>query len=160
MRVISRAMIKLILKGLLFGIGFIISIAIALLIANKYFEGDIAERNKQLREFRALSDHDKIRGAEKIFIISYEDSSTKKRTASIKKILTKNKNAVRNFREGESYPKSDYYPLSDLENRSATVLVFISEKDGAPAATWHVYNDVIPGLGNMPLELFIETFNE
>lgn len=129
-------------------------------IANKYFEGYIAERNKHLSEFRSLTDLDKIRRSEKIFIISYENSNNKKRIASIEKILMKDGSSAGKYNEGEAYPKSDYYPLSDLENRSATVLVFISEDDDYPAATWHVYNDVIPGLGNMPIGLITKTFNE
>jgi hypothetical protein len=153
-------MIKLLFKGLLFGAGFIISIVIALFVTNKYFEKDIEERNKQLSSFRELTVNQRINTSEKLFVINYQQSDTKKRIASIAKILIKNEDATREYSEGDLFSQSDYYPLSDLENRSATVLLFINDDDDHPAATWHVYNDVIPALGNMPLELMIKEFYE
>ncbi|BBB26338.1 hypothetical protein [Amphritea japonica] len=152
-------MIKTLLKGLIFGIGFITAIFIAGYVGLNYFSNDLADINKKLEIWNSLTEEGKIKASSAIIVVRFSEGEDNVRLASISNIYTKPSSASTDLKVGQLYPKANYYPLSNDENRSASILLFMSDTD-SPTTTWHAYNEIIPAVGNMPVELLIKKFKE
>jgi|TARA_R110001592_G_scaffold286573_1_gene555179 hypothetical protein len=154
-------MIKTFIKGLIFGTGFILAVGGVGYISFKYHEGSVAREvdtiNKRLKLWSALSIEEQISTAESVLIVRFSDGEDNLKLATVSALYSKNSLADTGFKQGELYPKGNYYPLSERENRSATIFLYIDGMD-SPVSTWHAYNDNIPAAGNMPIELMIKKF--
>ena len=127
-------------------------------IALRYYDNkltkEVIETNKKLEVWKELSDEEKISAAEKIIIVSFSNGENNLKVATISKVYSKKAALDHELKEGNPYPPGDYYPLSEHENRSATIFLFMDYRD-MPTTTWHVYDNKIPAVGNMPIEQLI-----
>jgi len=152
-------MIKVFLKGIIFGIGFLISITVAGYIYINYSDSELAKRNEKLEAWHSLTEEEKIKTAQRIVIVKFSEGKDNVRLASVSAVYTKDPSDETDLEIGQPYPKANYYPLSDLENRSSSIFLFIDDSS-SPASTWHAYDQTIPAVGNMRVELLVEKFHE
>lgn len=152
-------MFKTFMKGVAFGIGFIVAIGFVGYIAYNYYDSamkrEIVQINEKHEFWKELTPEEKIITAAKIVIVRFSNGEDNLKVASISNVYSKQIESDVAFEVGDLYPKGNYYPLSEHENRSATIFLFMAGMS-RPSSTWHAYDEKIPAAGNMPIELLVK----
>lgn len=156
-------MIKVFIKGLVFGSGFTIALIVIGFVATKYFESritsDINALNAESNSWDSLSDEQKFLQATAIAIVRYSDGEEGVRIGSITEIHKSDPNIDIAYEIGQLYPDTNYYPKYKHDNRTGAILL-IRGSSARNSGTWFLYDDRVAALGDMPLELLIKKFKQ
>ena len=155
-------------KGLLFGLGLSVSLAVAYgvyRVASGFTLNptpvasvtpsqalDI-ERNEM--DFSDLSVEERIARSSVIILARFEDAEDGRRKAVISEVLKKDDGVVFPFGVGDEYHRASIYPKSGVDYGTG-VVVFLTGADASFTSSVSVHTDRVFGLGDMPLELLRE----
>jgi hypothetical protein len=181
-------MLKKFTEGLVFGGGFAISWMalwyIAAYLITPMFSPQIEEAvNKRLSEtganiqpsnrpssesfrepaipFHELALEEKIKKSSVIALVEFEASPDGKMKAIIKEFLKKESGVAINYKLGDEYPNSSYYPREennsgrkDLSKYGHGAVIFFTGSPASMKFSTSYLGDRIGGLGDIPVELF------
>ena len=149
------------IKGFVFGTGFCCALLLFGLVVKLYLGSavptDAIELNNARVEWRQLSDSEKLDRATEMLVVRYKDGADQVKLAFIDKIYCKNPGCDSSFSEGASLPDQDFYPRSGVSVQEAVILL-LQGPSQQPMSTWYVYENSVPALGGMPLDVLVKKF--
>ena len=177
-------MVKKFLDGLAFGAGFGISIVAIWVFASWVGSqlvsppviSDTASPSAELRDqdggtavedspfaiaerTSSLSPEERIAEANEIALVKYEESDDGLMRSIISEILKKDPDTELGLDVGEEFFRMSFYPEPN-ERRADAEILFLADPSGKSWSSMPIYGTRIPGLGNMPLDLFREKIEE
>jgi hypothetical protein len=152
-------MIKQLLKGILFGVGFSVALIAAMEIYSKISPPDYQRDHSSTiglsNEWNSYSHDEQIKKSTAIAVARYTESNDGSYVATISEIYKDNESVMLNIKIGDSYESLRFYPRKDNRLRSG-VLIFFTGSPAIERATLYLYDDRIIGYGDMPLATAIE----
>ncbi|WP_415884490.1 hypothetical protein [Neptuniibacter sp. QD34_54] len=156
-------MIKVLVKGFFFGIGFSIAVAICGFIGFKYFENqNVSGKDytvSDLRKWNKLSPEEQMNTASAIALISYSAGENSKQVASISKLYKQSSNIQVHYDEGDLYPKADITLEENMTVPEGAIVLFM----GSPAngvSTSFIYNNRIRSLGDISVTEYLAEYEK
>lgn len=161
-------MIKKLLQGFVFGIGFMVAVLLIISLVNlsgisftnesKAVNSGASEAYKDKADWRELNLTDKIEKTSGLALLRFNERENKHMAAYVEKVFTNDKSVKLPIVVGQRIEKSDYYAHEvHLNNRNGVLFIYSGnppkKMEGA-----YLYNDRLVGLQDMPLNLFIEKF--
>lgn len=152
---------QLFIKGFVFGSGFCCAVLVFVFVVKILFENsssaEFVEFNNDRLEWNNLSDTDKLKRSTDMLVVRYKDGVDSIKLAYVDKIYCKETNCDSEFSEGEILPNQDFYPKSDHSIQDAVILLLKSPRQ-LPMSKWFVYDNRVPTLGNMPINVLVKKF--
>ncbi len=154
-------MIKLFIKGIVFGSGFSIALLafgfITYTILNNQELEDTTYTGAELDAWNKMGEMEKVREAKAIAIINYKQISENHHLAYISEIYKK-PNVETGLSVGDPLPTADSY-ASKGSVPSGAIAFFIGNPASVSSVTM-LYDDLAKGFGDMPAKAIIEIFNQ
>lgn len=157
-------MLKLFFRGLVFGGGLCVSALIFFFAINYYLkhynnptQGLEANQVQLEARWHELNQEQQIATANALLVIRYREGSDGERLAYVDEVYLRDAGVSIKYKKGDLYPRMNYYPKNKYTQRSGSVVFF----SGSPSTYRHglyLYEDRLPGYGDMPLHLLVEKF--
>jgi len=161
-------MLRVFLKGFVFGIGFIVAILVLGGITPYFL--DIFEGSSSIETFESLENQkswndlsfdEKAQKASAIIVLRYKEADDGLMLAYVAEVHKKDSSIESLFNIGDGYSDADYYLKSDDWQRRNGVVMLLT---GSPAENknhglYYMYDDRL-GPKDMPLEVFLKKFNQ
>jgi hypothetical protein len=163
--------LKKLLHGFIFGLGFSLAIILVAWIVNTYQSSfsnktkfvvpqEEAMSYKEMAKWRELPISEKIPKLSGAVLLRFKEGADQHMAAYVENIFTKNSSVKIPLSIGDRVEKSDYYAQKGpSRNRDGILLMYIDnppkEIEGA-----YLYDNRLVAHGDMPLEVFLKKFKE
>ena len=162
-------MLKKLLQGFVFGVGFslavglaywiVISVQLSSLEKSVNVSNDSSATYSEQQEWRELNETEKISKISVLVLLRFEVGSDDRRMAIVDRVIAKDSSISAPYKVGDRVEKSDYYPEGKgYNNRNGVLLMYVDsppkEIEGA-----FLYGDKLVAYGDMPLDIFLKKFN-
>jgi hypothetical protein len=156
---------KVFLKGLVFGLGLSVSLAVAYGVyrVSRGFtlnptpiESVTPMQSLDLDQvepqFTDLSVEERISKSSVIFVARFEEAEDGRLKAVISEVLKRKDGVAFPFAVGDEYPRASIYPEAGVDYGTG-VAVFLVGPNASYTSSVSIHTDRVFGLGDMPLEL-------
>ena len=156
-------MLKIFVKGLVFGFGLIISIIVVGYVVTSFdfFRPTATSVSAMdIESWNSLGDNEKIQKASAIIVIRYKQEEEGLMSAYLEEILKKDPSIEVGAKVGERVESSDYYTRPGMgQNRDGAVM-FLSGSPARERSTRYLYSDRLAGTSDMPMHILRKIFAE
>ena len=156
-------MIKVFIRGFVFGSGLYAALLLFDFIASTYFQNpeiSIPVSGKiSTYGWHDLPDQERISKASVLAVVRYSEGDDGSMVAQITEIYKDEESIEFSYNIGDMYPDLNYYPNAKSSPRSGAVIFFA----GSPAeymSAPYLYDDRLIGFGDMPLSILIVKFKD
>ena len=158
-------MIKKLLQGFVFGIGFTVAVMvvnisdISFTSEPKVISSGESATYKEKADWRELNLPNKIEKTSGLALLRFNEGEDKHMEAYVEKVFTNDKSMKLPLEIGQRVESSDYYAQGGYSNNRNGVLLIYSSNPLKEMEGAYLYDDRLVGLQDMPLNLFIGKFN-
>ena len=153
-------MLKIFVKGIVFGVGFLVAVGlIGYIFALINVDKKVMPSEKPEILWHNLTDDQKISESTVLAVARYSDAEDGSKIATIVEIYKDNPDIHFDYKVGENYQSLKYHPKSEFHKRTGVVIFFA----GSPPKYRHalyLYDDRVSGFGEMPLNVLITKFKQ
>jgi len=153
-------MIRLFIKGLVFGAGFTVAVIAIIYIAYQFkYSGSnrVIPNAAGEIQWHKLTNEQQIEKATVIAVVRYSKGEEGSMEAKFTEIYKDNPSVEFNYKLNDEYPSLKYYPKDNYGVRGGAVIFF----EGSPAEYRHalyLYDERVASFGDMPLDLLIKKY--
>lgn len=158
-------MIKLFVKGLIFGAGFAVALVAVFIIFSQYQISSFTPPEggsvsyETMNEWGDLSIAERVEKSSVVALIRFNKEPDKLNSAYVAQILKKAPSTKIDIGVGQRMEESDFYSNEGSRDRNG-VIAFYTEHSSHARGKAYLYDDRLVGSGDMPLKVFLKLFEK
>lgn len=163
-------MFRSFLNGIGFGFGFSLAIAIVVFVLSQFSdllgENLIVPANEEglsyeeMNVWHDLPLEEKIEKSTAIAILRFKKEEQGLNRAYVDQVFKRQSNVSLKVEVGDRVERSDFYSQGGMARDRNGVVVFYIRKPGVEIAQSYLYGDRMVGEGDIPLEIFLNKYEE
>lgn len=154
-------MLRTLLNGFIFGIGFVTALAIVGYAINKFYPTQKVESSEfvaSLNSWNELDIDEKLEQSSAIYILRYSPKEEGLMQAYVSEVHRKSESVQTGAEEGDLRKDSNYYSRGGgMSNRNGAV-VFLTDSPARERGTIFLYDNRLAGGSDMPVDILIKKF--
>ena len=164
-------MIKLFLRGLVFGLGFCTAVGIALFVAShlqfserqsqaavKTSFSALDEKMQREANWRELSLSEKLNRATAIVVLRFNKEEQGLNRAYVEKVVKKHPNVQLNLEVGSEVEKANFFSEGGNTRDRNGVVKFYTQNPALEVEGLYLYDDRLIGEGSIPLHVLLNNY--